>query len=385
MDTLQNLTMDIYQPYGDVATNRALILLAHGGSFLKGNSDSSDILPFCKSFAKMGYVVASINYRMGMTHQLSGGPPDSTDLGAAAMRATQDARAAVRYFRKNAGVGGNTYNIDTNNIFFLGVSAGAMMATQLAYCDQQNEFPSYIDTTGITIGNIAGQYGLHGGIQGLSGNAGYPSNVNAIISICGSINDTTWMHTGDAPVLCFHGTADPHVPYSFDTLKLFNVNFEKVYGDAMVCARAAHQGIPNCLETWLGQGHVPEVKPQNPAHYAQYYDSCITISRTFLEHYICGTPANCSYSEPLEIYELQQSPSINVYPNPANTATIVNLTAFNLHSVRIDIYNYAGQKVKSSTINANEYILPRDDLPAGIYFITISSKGKIYTRKLVFE
>jgi acetyl esterase/lipase len=64
------------------------------------------------------------------------------------MRAVQDGRAAVRYFKKNVAVGGNTYKIDLNNIYFAGVSAGGFVALQLAYLDEISEFPTYIDTVG---------------------------------------------------------------------------------------------------------------------------------------------------------------------------------------------------------------------------------------------
>lgn len=74
------------------------------------------------------------------------------------MRGVQDGRAAVRYFRKNAAIGGNTYRIDTNNIYFAGVSAGGFIALQLAYLDKASEIPSFID--------MAGQPGLTGGLEG---------------------------------------------------------------------------------------------------------------------------------------------------------------------------------------------------------------------------
>ena len=62
--TLKPLIMDVYQPVGDVATNRPVILLSHNGSFLpegfthaalalcfNGRKDSS-IVELCKRFAK---------------------------------------------------------------------------------------------------------------------------------------------------------------------------------------------------------------------------------------------------------------------------------------------------------------------------------------------
>jgi carboxylesterase type B len=74
-------------------------------------------VPICKDLAKLGYVAVSIEYRLGMNGLPFPGP-DSSDATEAVMRGVHDGRAAVRYFRKNAIIDGNTYKIDTNNIFF---------------------------------------------------------------------------------------------------------------------------------------------------------------------------------------------------------------------------------------------------------------------------
>jgi acetyl esterase/lipase len=56
----QVLTMDIYQPTGDAQVDRPLVMIAHGGFFVGGSSDGTDVVPMCTDLAKMGYVVASI-------------------------------------------------------------------------------------------------------------------------------------------------------------------------------------------------------------------------------------------------------------------------------------------------------------------------------------
>jgi para-nitrobenzyl esterase len=93
----QNLMLDVYEPSGDTETTRPLILIAHGGSFIGGTKTGTDVVTLCRDFAKMGYVVASVEYRLGIANFPFPGP-DSTDASEAVMRATQDARAAVRFF-----------------------------------------------------------------------------------------------------------------------------------------------------------------------------------------------------------------------------------------------------------------------------------------------
>src|ERR1051326_8568058 len=156
------LKMDIYQPMGDTASIRPLIVLAHGGSFVSGDKKDMELIGF--EFAKRGYVVASINYRLGL-----GFPIDSIRAMRAVWRATQDMKAAVRFFRKDAATT-NTYKIDPNMIFIGGASAGSFMAVQYAYMDQPSEIPTAIDTN------------LLGGLEGNSGNAGYPSDIKAVLN-----------------------------------------------------------------------------------------------------------------------------------------------------------------------------------------------------------
>jgi para-nitrobenzyl esterase len=384
-NTNQNLMMDIYEPQGDAAGDRALVIVAHGGSFVGGSKTGTDVVPLCKDLAKLGYVAVSIDYRTGMTHFPVGGPPDSTDAGAAVMRAVQDGRAAVRYFRKNIAVGGNTYRIDPNNIYFAGVSAGGFIALHIAYMDQLSEFPSYVDTTAT---GTTPQYGLFGGIEGLSGNPGYPSNVKAIVNLCGALGDVAWMQAGDEPVLSLHGNNDNTVPYGSAVIYLLgSYPLLVVDGSETIAARADNVGIENCFRTYYNQDHVPEVGTS--ANNIAQYDTTIVYMRNFLEHYTCGSPAVCAYNGPIASIALgmedfaTESEQISVYPNPAESSFTIDLSAFKGNDVKIDLYDVLGKKVKSiSGITDDRTIISRDGLKSGMYMISVSVDGKQFSRKL---
>jgi para-nitrobenzyl esterase len=387
-NAVQSLKMDVYQPTGDASTSRALVIICHGGSFIGGSKIGTDVVPLCKDLAKLGYVTASIEYRLGMTNFPVGTHTvDSTDAGAAVMRAVHDGRAAVRYFRKNARVGGNTYKIDTNNIYFAGVSAGGFVALHIAYMDLLAEFPSYVDTTGITVGAATGQPGLLGGLEGASGNPGYPSNVKAIVNICGALGDVNWMNAGDEPVLSFHGTADGTVPYGSALITLLGAYpLLQVDGSSTVATQATSLGIENCMITWPGQDHVPEVGTTPSA--LAYYDSTITITRTFLEHFTCGIPLNCNYTATpvLGIHDIANDADFMIYPNPTATSATIDLSAFKGNEVTIELYDALGRNVKTvSKIKVAQYELLRDNMPNGIYFMNILVDGKSYSKKIIFE
>jgi poly(3-hydroxybutyrate) depolymerase len=193
----QNLSLDIFQPAGDTAQKRALIIFAHSGGFLNGTKDNEDMQALCDSFSRRGYVTASLNYRLGFN------PFSSSSSERAAWRGVQDASAAVRFFKHNAAL----YKIDTANIFIWGSSAGSFMALGLAYMDD-NERPVSTYSSGIFQPNL--------GCKDCTGNNYTNSSlVTGIISCWGATKDSAWIqNNNNIPVQLFHGTADATVPFT---------------------------------------------------------------------------------------------------------------------------------------------------------------------------
>ena len=63
--TSQELKMDIFVPEGDTNEYKPAIIFAHSGGFLSGNKNHDDMMAFCDSLSKKGYVTATIEYRLG--------------------------------------------------------------------------------------------------------------------------------------------------------------------------------------------------------------------------------------------------------------------------------------------------------------------------------
>jgi para-nitrobenzyl esterase len=275
-----NLLLDVYTPDGDALTDRALIIMAHGGSFIAGSKTGSDVVDLCSDLTKKGYVVASINYRLGMNGIPFPGA-DSADFTESVYRAVQDGRAAVRYFRKDFTENSNTFGIDTSQIYFGGVSAGGFIALHLAYLDDLAEFPSYVDTIG--------EPGLTGGLEGNSGNAGYSSKVSAIVNISGAMKDKSWATAGSTPCLSLHGNQDATVPYNTAMMYMSGI-FEimEVDGSASIASQLDAVGVINCYKQFNGADHVPHVSS------AAYYDTTLTYMTGFLSQFTCGNTFDCS-------------------------------------------------------------------------------------------
>jgi dienelactone hydrolase len=258
----QELIMDIYEPEGDRLSQRPLVILAHGGSFLGGNKNASDIVAICRDLAQRGYVAASVNYRIGVS------PRNETGVLNAAWRATQDLRAAVRFFRMNAQFG-NRFRINPDKIYAGGSSAGAFMGLHLAYLNEPGKLPSKIDTL------------QFGGIEGESGNPGFSSKIAAVINLSGAIGDVGWISGEKVPVVSVHGTNDRVVPYGRDLLYLQGeIPVMEVDGSAVIHQRLEKLQIKNQLKTFAAAGHTPYAIPSEAG--AAYMDTTLKVIVAFL-------------------------------------------------------------------------------------------------------
>jgi para-nitrobenzyl esterase len=340
----QSLELDIYQPDGDTASIRPLLIMAHGGSFIGGNKTGADVVPICQKFAKLGYVVASIEYRLGFGGIL----PNEETATNAVYRATGDMRAAVRFFRSTV-ENGNPYKIHPDYIFAGGVSAGAFMALHLAYLDDVSEIPSTVDTT------------VLGGIEGNSGNPGNSSEVRAIVNLCGAIGDTSWINAGDVPCLSMHGTNDGTVPYGSDVITVLFIPLMEVDGSASVANQLDNLGIENTFVSWQNADHVPFVSS------LAYQDSVFQFMVPFLRDQI-----NCDETQPNDIAVIDDE--TQWFPNPAT-----NFIRFNSPNGVdfVEICDLTGKVFLSETRN-NEIsgMLSLDHLPRGIYNLAFTENGK---------
>jgi acetyl esterase/lipase len=218
---LQTLHMDIYEPAGDTAERRPVVVLIHGGYFTMGNNqdDQWGAGPFvAELFARLGYVTVSIEYRL-RPDTLTYPDPDLRELEAANLDAHDDAVAAIAWLHDRAA----ELRIDPQAIVADGPSAGGFVAWNLAWMHGSTARPA-------------------------------PSGVAAAISIAGApfeVSETTGeplaaASPGDPPVLAIHGTADDVVP------------FELAQGP---CSRAAEAGVRCDLVPLQDIGH-PGIDPR---------------------------------------------------------------------------------------------------------------------------
>jgi acetyl esterase/lipase len=294
----------------------------------------------------MGYVVASIEYRLGFGGFLS--PPTEETAINAVYRATGDMRAAVRYFRSTIEYG-NPYKINPDYIFAGGVSAGAFMALHLAYLDEVDEIPPSVDTTAL------------GGIEGNSGNPGYSSDVRAIVNLCGAIGDTTWINAGDEPCLSMHGTNDGTVPYGSEIITVLIIPLMEVDGSASVALQMQNLGVENTFVSWPNADHVPFVSS------LAYQDSVFQFMVPFLRDQI-----NCEETQPTGIASVKEQ--TKWFPNPAND--MIRFDSQNGIEF-IQISDLVGKVVLTEIRKAElSGQISLDHLPNGLYNLAYKENGK---------
>jgi acetyl esterase/lipase len=205
---VETLRLDVYQPTGDTAPARPAFIWIHGGGFSSGDK-ADDIEELVgREFARRGYVVASITYRMreGEFFSFAAGDPRLPEVIADAQH---DAQAAVRWLRANA----SAYRVDTARVAVGGFSAGAVAALSACY---------------------------HSDDPGESGSPGYPSTVSACVAISGNM-DVSLMEAGEPATLVVHGTEDTWVPYQ---------------GALDIVDRAEEVGVTTEFRPIEGAGHV---------------------------------------------------------------------------------------------------------------------------------
>lgn len=272
-----DLDMDIYYPKEPVgAQRRPLLLLIHGGAFYNGDKQDLGYPDMGHHFAERGYVVASINYRLGFK-------PLAPDVDRAGYRALQDAHAAVCYLIENA----DEFGIDTTMIFAAGTSAGAITALNLAFMQEENRPEStmkngvkgWVSSTtetllgwvdsglhfignlfnrdwGINANDLCENIGLDsdlGPINAISGSNDRPFKIKAVVNMWGAVHDLTMLkNSPETSILSFHGDVDRIVPYDYGYP--FDKVLDPYVDDVINGLPSSMTGLADWMKNWLTSG-----------------------------------------------------------------------------------------------------------------------------------
>jgi len=189
----QQLALDVYKPEGAAGKKFPVIFIMHGGGFVGG--DKMNLTSTASKLANNGYVVVSLNYRLGFGNTLKPSCTDSNLVKQAIYRSVQDAYAAIDYVIKRA----DEYNIDKDWVFIGGQSAGAITALMTAYLQKNDQvlFPNFNASMGSLPQAAAG------------------FTVRGVISMWGAFIDPQFITAKTAlPTIFFQGELDKAVPFN---------------------------------------------------------------------------------------------------------------------------------------------------------------------------
>jgi Secretion system C-terminal sorting domain len=267
----QPLKMDVYTPFGDTETKRPVVLVLHTGNFLPfynpsnptqggfngscgGTIKDSSIVEICTRLAKMGYVAAAVDYRLGWNPLAPNDVQRRYGIINAAYRGIQDTRTCIRYFKKSVAEANNPWGVDTTKITVFGQGTGGYIALGAATLDKYLKIPTapggkFIydhDGNAATppIPMVIEQ--INGNIDGTSVGAapstvsvpfdtlcypnhvGYTSKFQLMVNMGGALADSSWVDPGQPAMISYHVPTDNYAPYGEGVVNVPGTNLQVV-------------------------------------------------------------------------------------------------------------------------------------------------------------
>ena len=408
-----------------------------------GTRGDSALVELCKLAAKRGYVAASIDYRLGW-NPIS---PDlwvrrGTIINAV-YRALHDTKMAVRFLRGDA-TGDNNYGINPNQIILFGSGSGSYVVNAYTCLDKSSELrvtklinintgKSVVDTA--QVGSING----YGGLLNLYVDNGVSTEIHGAVTMGGAFPDTTWMEAGDVPIIGIQCVLDPFAPFTEGVVIVPTTGEDVVLAQGVnasipkanrlgnndlwesgtfndpytVAARNRYGktyprwGIPSSVKIAAeGENMVPLRRPlnnnrfQNEASPWQWWNTSDPMSNNdFISNPDMSPAKGRAYCDTIIHYiaprirarfgyvsvnDLNISSGIHLYPNPANTETMVTLEQGKIETV--SILDATGREViKIEDVGSNYLAVEISDLKSGLYFVQIYTKDGLGTARLLKE
>ena len=229
--TLIPLPADFYQPVGDTEPERPLVILIHGGNLLPlslngrttGTKEDYAIVEISSRLAKMGYVVAAIEFRQGWNPFANSTVERGQFFTNAHYRGMQDLRAFIRFIRQEV-ASGNPWKINPEQIAVWGLGTGGDIALMSATVNEQSEMyipklinpdnlEPFIDTT--LVGNIDGTSEAP---YNFVNHGDYSDDFQFAFSAGGILLDTSWIDEASVPMAMAHVVKDPYLPFGINPI-----------------------------------------------------------------------------------------------------------------------------------------------------------------------
>lgn len=361
---LTDLWMDVYTPTSDTATHRPIIFFVHGGSFVGGDRQDQAIDSTARYFAKKGYVTANIEYRLEQTTFID--PiinfADTYNWHRAIARATQDLKAAIRYFKRDVVENNNSYGVDTNRIYIYGSSAGAIATLHAVFLDDTIEMNPVFKAA----------YKDVGGLDGNSGNPGHSMDgIRAVISNSGAVFDLNCINNNtNIEYIGFHHTVDFTVPFDIGCFVTVACWLGNYYGDNKIFPRIKNNGTYAEFYPIDKIGH-----PADQINDSATYSMILQKTTDFLFRNL--------QQDLVSVIKKNTVDALEIYPNPSNgNFNIVLPKTLSNQLLKMDIADITGKIVFSKMMLPNEFHTMNLSLENGMYVVSLFAEDQVYVTKL---
>ena len=267
-DKMQKLCFDFYEPAGEADTLRPLVITLFGGGFVLGTRDWADMEAWCTRFAESGYAAASIDYRLMPAKKFS-----YKELIRTGFMAAQDVSAAVRFFKANS----EKYRIDTNRIFLLGQSAGAVAIIHALYMDEDERPAETFEEPALSSMHSTGSLEMRKQTFDVAG----------VVLLWGCIFDPEIIDPDEiTPICLIHGEKDNILPV--DSGFAFSIpGLPYAYGSKVIADRLKQVGTTSFESHLLEkEGHAFYFRYLSMYHLdALKFDNCWEIASDFMRRH----------------------------------------------------------------------------------------------------
>ncbi len=424
------LLMDVYQPAGDLATDRPLAIVVHAGNFLppipnfsyQGTMRDSAIVYLATQLAARGYVAAAISIRAGWNPLSPFATERRFTLVNALYRGIQDVNTCTRYFKKNAAA----YGIDPEKILVWGDGSGGLLAFSAAALDSFEEWqlPQFImpdgtpmvdpaingDIWATSVGVVPAGYPYYnqGDTLCFANHVGYQARIKMAISMNGGVVDTAWMDTGEAALIAFHALPDPFMPYDscgsacLPGGLLIAEPIVRVCGDLRAVAHANELGNNEPFVGHSFSGDFSEVanmrnegvdglfplysivlSDQEVGYPWQWWDESLGPNNTTAEAAKAHLDTMLAYMAPracraLGLYcpgvTAAEEPAVpmtglQIFPSPASDCLTVRLENGDGMPGRLEVHTLDGRSLVRQRTSGSQTSLDLGGLPPGLYII----------------
>lgn len=358
----QSLKLDLYFPDTilDPLNKKPCVIFVHGGGLVGGSKSTDGAITLAQDFARKGFAVACINYRMGWeTGTNCDG--DTTSLEYALYRGVQDVKASLRFLKYRA----EEFQLDTNFFFLSGNSVGSTLCLYSAYA-KQTDFPAYLSES---LGSLDS-----------SGNGydNFSHQVGGIIARAGGIQYPFILNNTSVPVEFFHGTCDKVVPFTEGPLYscVSPQPYPFFFGPVELTEIMKEKNIP--YEIYVNEGY---------DHEAVENDTALVYGSRFIKNILCNSlPEETEYFRTNNTgcaqYE-EEDITFNIFPNPFSDLFSLEIFSGIEQDIHISLYSMNGQKLFDDIIPFSppygkfEFAFSDAGLQNGIYLLKIERENYI--------